>query len=109
MSNIHHNSILENIIHDICAIYRMKIRWEPAIVHDVIGRPKIVLDQLSEGLKTLGFQAKMKKYPDLFQQLFVPNSKITPIFINDVLKFPINMSQDEKKLEHFLLQFLENA
>ncbi|KAK3742388.1 hypothetical protein QZH41_012021 [Actinostola sp. cb2023] len=40
------------------------------IVHDVIGRPKIVLDQLVEGLKTLGFQAKMKEYPELFQELF---------------------------------------
>ena len=46
----------------------------------------------------------------MFQELFVPSSsKITPLSVKDALKFPINMSRDEKDVEHFLLQFLENA
>ena len=44
------------------------------IVHDVIGRPKIILDQLAEGLNTLGFRTAMKEYPELLEALFVPSS-----------------------------------
>ena len=36
------------------------------IIHDVISWPKIVLDQLGEGLAVLGFHAKMAEYPEMF-------------------------------------------
>jgi len=42
------------------------------IVHDVLGQPKIVLDQVREGLAVLTFGRKMNKYPELFPKLFVP-------------------------------------
>ena len=84
---------------------------QSVIVHDVIGRPKIVLDQLSEGLKTLGFHDKVKKYAELFQELFVPSSNITviPLSVKDTLEFPAEMGEDEKNVEHYILQYLENA
>lgn len=45
------------------------------IVHDVLGCPKIVLAQIREGMQILSFGAKMKQYPELFQELFVPHNK----------------------------------
>ena len=83
---------------------------QSVIAHDVIGRPKIVLDQF-EGLKTLGFHGKVKKYPELFQELFVPSSNITvtPLSVKDALEIPAEMGEDEKNVEHYLLQYLENA
>lgn len=41
------------------------------IVHDAIAKPKMVLDQLGEGSKTLGFGKRMELYPDVFKELFV--------------------------------------
>lgn len=55
------------------------------IIHDVIGRPKMVLDQLRDGLGTLGFGEQMKKFPELFQKLFVPTD--TELTGADVLNF----------------------
>ena len=37
------------------------------IVHDAIAKPKMVLDQLREGLKTLGFGRRIELYPDIFK------------------------------------------
>ncbi|XP_067021949.1 G2/M phase-specific E3 ubiquitin-protein ligase-like [Acropora muricata] len=36
------------------------------IVHDAIAKPKMVLDQLRGGLKTLGFGKRMELYPDIY-------------------------------------------
>ena len=33
------------------------------IIHDAIGKRKVVLDQLREGLQTLGFGARLSAYP----------------------------------------------
>lgn len=45
------------------------------IVHDAIAKPKMVLAQLREGLKTLGFGKRMELYPDIFRELFVAGGK----------------------------------
>ena len=45
------------------------------IVHDAIAKPKMALDQLREGLKTLGFGKRMELYPDIFRELFVAGEK----------------------------------
>ena len=49
------------------------------IIHDSIGKPNIVLDQLHEGLSTLDFQEKMKKFPTLFEELFVSGKGLYPL------------------------------
>lgn len=75
------------------------------IIHDVISWPKIVLDQLREGLNVLGFGAKMAEYPELFEKLFVPNSESTlsATRVVDLLQFPANMSEaDTNYLERVL-------
>ena len=81
------------------------------IIHDVISRPKIVLDQLREGLSVLGFCDKMKEYPEMFEELFVPcsESHLSATQLIDMLQFPSDMSEDDKTVEMYLKQFLLNA
>ena len=80
------------------------------IFHDVIGRPKIILDQLREGLGTLGFGAKMKQCPDLFQELFVyKDNKLTDGDVIGTLKFPTAMSMDESTTKGYLIESVKNA
>ena len=45
------------------------------IVHDALDKSKMVLDQLREGLKTLGFGRRMELYPDLIKDLFVAGDR----------------------------------
>lgn len=80
------------------------------IIHDAIGRPKIVLDQLREGLAILGFGAEMQKSPDIFQPLFVLHDH-DPFKGSDViriLKFP-TMNDEETTIKSYLLEFLTKA
>ena len=80
------------------------------IIHDVIGRPKIVLDQLRDGLGTLGFGTKMKKFPDIFQQLFVPGeAELKGAHVITLLNFPPSLSEDETTTKGYLLEFLKKA
>lgn len=76
------------------------------INHDVISRPKIVLDQLREGLAALGFRAKMTEYPDFFEKLFVPSSDtmLSATQLADALQFPAEMSEDDKTVANYLLK-----
>ena len=79
------------------------------IIHDVIGRPKIVLDQLRDGLATFGFGTKMK-FPDLFQQLFVPGeAELKGAHVITLLNFPPSLSEDETTTKGYLLEFLKKA
>lgn len=81
------------------------------IIHDVISLPKIVLDQLREGLNVLGFGAKMAEYPELFEKLFVPNSESTlsATRVVDLLQFPANMSEADTTVANYLTQFVQKA
>ena len=81
------------------------------IIHDVIGQPKIVLDQLREGLAVLGFHAKMKDHPGMFEKLFVPSneSKLSATQLNSVLQFPTIMSDGDTVVKNYLNHFVQNA
>lgn len=81
------------------------------IIHDVISRPKIVLDQLGEGLAVLGFPAKMREYPEMFEELFVPSNKsrLTSTQLVDMLEFPAEICENDRIVANYLKQFLHNA
>lgn len=80
------------------------------IIHDAVGRPKIVLDQLREGLGTLGFGEQMKKFPEVFQKLFVHEDvELDGAGVVDALDFPASMSADETATHTYLKEFLMNA
>lgn len=77
------------------------------ILHDVIGRPKIVLDQLREGFATLGFGEKMAQFPKLFQKLFVPSeTTLTGQDIINVIDFPASMNEPKTITHNYLKEFL---
>lgn len=80
------------------------------IVHDAIGKPKIVLDQLREGLHTLGFGEEMKKYPDTFQPLFAfAKADLKGMRVVDLLHFPACMNSNETNTRNFLTTYLSEA
>ena len=80
------------------------------IVHDAIARPKMVLDQLREGLKTLGFGRRMELYPDVFNELLVAGDKeVTADDIKSQLQFPSDLSQNDANIREHVLQFLKDA
>lgn len=80
------------------------------IVHDAIAKPKMVLDQLREGLKTLGFGRRMELYPDIFKELFVAGDKeVTADDIKSQLQFPSDLNQNEENIKEYMLQFLKDA
>lgn len=81
------------------------------IIHDVIGRRKIALDQIAEGLNTLGFRDKMKEFPEKFESLFVPSreGEMCPSAVADVLEFQEVLSEDESAVANNLKRFLLNA
>ena len=80
------------------------------IVHDAIGKPKILLDQLREGLQTLGFGSRMQVYLELFKELFVPGEKeMKGSDIKEILMFPSEMSDREKTIIEHMTEFIVGA
>ena len=80
------------------------------IVHDAIGKPKILLDQLREGLQTLGFRSRMQVYPELFKELFVAGEKeMKGSDIKEILMFPSEMSDPEKTIIEHMTEFIVGA
>jgi len=76
----------------------------------MIARPKIILDQLAEGLNTLGFQTAMKEYPALLEALFVSSSeKLNVDSVIGVLQFPKDMDDNESTVAGFIHKFIKNA
>ena len=73
------------------------------IVHDAIGKPKILLDQLREGLQTLGFRSRMQVYPELFKELFVAGEKeMKGSDIKEILMFPSGKIDHKQNWRHHL-------
>ena len=80
------------------------------IVHDAIGKPKILLDQLREGLQTLGFGVRMQLYPDLFKELFVAGDKeVNGGDVKKLLLFPLEMSIAENIIMEYMSEYLLTA
>ena len=66
------------------------------IVHDAISKPKILLDQLREGLSALGFLKKMEEYKYLFKPLFVKDDgNVSGEEVVNILNFPSSMEGNE--------------
>ena len=78
------------------------------IVHDAISKPKILLDQLREGLSALGFLKKMEEYKPLFKPLFVKDDgNVSGKEVVNILNFPSSMEGNET--HNFLKAILHNA
>ena len=80
------------------------------IIHDVIGRPKVMLDQLAEGLNALGFRAAMKEYPEFLEALFIPSKEeLNADSMIGVLQFPKDMDDNASVVAGYIYMFIQNA
>ena len=79
------------------------------IIHNVIDRRKIALDQLANGLEILGFRDDMKQHIDHVEELFVVKEKLTATNVLNTLGFQDKLNADEEKTKQFLLGYLENS
>lgn len=80
------------------------------IIHDAIGKPKILLDQLRQGLHTLEFGSRMQLHPELFKELFVAGEKeIQGSDVKGILMFPSEMSDAEKDIMEHMTKFTLGA
>jgi len=79
------------------------------IIHDAIGKRKIVLDQLREGLQTLGFLGRMSVLPDVFKSLFVSGNNIQPDTVIDIFTFPNGMSNEESTIAGYLQSYIRSS
>lgn len=77
---------------------------QAVMIHDIKGKPKIVLDQLREGLATLGFGTEMLQHPEEFEELFVhDNNVLESGSIIGSLQFPTVLSSDESTTHDYLI------
>ena len=72
------------------------------IVHDILGKPKILYDQIRKGLKNLGVLDQLEKNPDLFSELFLTKEKLTSEEVMKVMKYDIVV---QKKIKTFSTAF----
>lgn len=79
------------------------------IIHDAIGKQKSVLDQLREGLKTLGFLERMAVHPDVFKVLFIAGKQVDPQKVTDTFQYPEQMTQEEKVVAGYLKEFIKTS
>ena len=87
---------------------KMDIRQE-LIIHNVIDRRKIALDQLANGLEILSFRDEIKQHIDHFEELFVVKEKLTATTVLNTLSFQDKFNADKEKTKQFLLGYLENS
>ena len=78
-------------------------------MHDVIGRRKIVLDQLANGLEVLGFRDAMKNNKELFSELFVVSESVNSEKVIECLSFGGEMKESDLVVKGYLLKFLKNC
>ena len=68
---------------------------EEILLYESVGRIAKVLDQLTEGLKTLGFLRVMRAFPDVFAALFTSMTTVSPSDVLNCLKILKNLSKDD--------------
>lgn len=78
-------------------------------MHFALSKKKVLLNQLREGLKTLGVLEEAIKHPLLFQKLFVTTeSDLVPGEVKAILKFPEQMGVTEVETRE-MLQFIADC
>ena len=82
---------------------------ETIIRHDVLQKRKVYLDAIASGLEEFKVLSAMKCFPDLFMEMFVASDKVvTASDVLGVLKFPAEMSPQEKNVADHIGECLEN-
>ena len=75
-------------------------------MHDVIGKRKVSLDQIRQGLEILGVGEHVKKYPTMFENFFVSKKLYLPNDVITVLRYD---ESEPCETIQYLLEFLRCA
>ena len=81
--------------------------FQDIFLHEVVTKPKPMLDQLAEGLKTLNVLTHIRAFPDQFKPLFVSEEKVTSNDVKKILIKPNFNNSSEERLWHSLINFLD--
>ena len=68
------------------------------ILYEILLKRKLIIDQLAEGLESLGFRDLMVAFPDAFEPLFVAavsGNSVTADQILEMITPPNSCSEDE--------------
>ena len=76
------------------------------LIYDVIGRRKILLDQMASGLKSLRFHDLMKKHSSVLEELFVRTMNITTEKVIRALQFMPEPDSQPPTVQTYLFVFL---
>ena len=76
------------------------------LVHFVLSKKKVLLDQLREGLRTLGVLEEAIKHPLLFVRT---ESDLCSREVRAILDFPKQMGGSEVEAKEMLLQFIDDC
>ncbi len=79
------------------------------VFHEVVAKPKPLLDQLAEGLKTLDVLTYIRAFPNQFEPLFVPGDHLRPCDVKDMLIKPTLLNQHQERLWVALLEYLDDS
>ncbi|KAJ7377170.1 hypothetical protein OS493_030369 [Desmophyllum pertusum] len=79
-------------------------------MHFVLSKKKVLLDQLREGLETLGVLHQAIKHPLLFEELFVrTESDLNSEEVKSILRFPVQMDNGALEMRAMLINFLDDC
>ena len=80
------------------------------VMYEVISKRKMALDQLRNGLTTLGVLDEMSKHPNLFERVFTFKPvKLTPATVKDCLKYPNELSDRAQESKMMMTRFVNQS
>lgn len=78
------------------------------LCHFVLNKRKVLLDQLKEGLKTLGLLVEITDHPEILAPLFIwTENSVNAKIVKSKLRFP-HLSGDHV-VKHMLLHFIDES
>lgn len=104
------SQILLSILPAFLQVSNKQLLVESIMMHTVLSKRKVLLDQLRKGLETSGVLEMAERRPLLFESLFVSSGeKLSNEKGKEVVKPPLNMDEDQLQTMAHLLQFLEEC
>ena len=83
---------------------------ESLMLHTILSKRKVLLDQLRKGLETLGVLEEAAKRPLMFESFFVSSDEnLTSDKVKGSLTFPGDMDDDQVQTMAYFLQFVDEC
>lgn len=79
------------------------------MLHNILVKKKAILDQFRKGLSILGLLEEMQERPQVFEECFVFQGKISNESVASTLHFPPTEDKDAQRVFQMLLTFIRNC